>query len=461
VNGTPGNFMGLTQALALMLSVTFLTYVVVIVVPYLRRKPLPTGDPAAFTWHFLIPCRDEEAVIPDTLAYLRSSFPAVHLWVIDDASEDATAALIQARATVDPMVHLVRRRRPDARVGKGEALNAAYRALDQWLQRLAGGSGERAAQLVCVLDADGRPAPNLLEVCAGPSLFGDPRVGAVQVDVWMVNRDERVPDPRRGRARNLYARTLVRMQDLEFRAAIAAIQLARRASGTVGMGGNGQLARLSALDSVCTQPGRPWGGSLLEDFELGIQLIMAGHRTEFTLDTYVEQEGLWSLRRLLAQRTRWGQGTMQCIRYLPEVWNSRHVTGLGALEVLYYLAQPWLQLFGSLLYPIPFVVLMSRFLHDPAGMWGWSAGGGWILFAVYAAFGTLPFVLWGPIYWRRCERGAGLLRSLGWGLAYSLYIYLFYVTSWRAALRILWGRNGWAKTRRNAEGLGGVVARET
>src|SRR5205085_10821337 len=64
----------------------------------------------------------------------------------------------------------------------------------------------------------------------------------------------------------------------------------------------------------------------------------------FTPDSHVAQEGLHSLRRFLVQRTRWGQGTMQCARYLRRIWDSPHISTLGAAEMLYYLAQPWMQL---------------------------------------------------------------------------------------------------------------------
>jgi hypothetical protein len=67
------------------------------------------------------------------------------------------------------------------------------------------------------------------------------------------------------------------MQDLEFRTAIAAIQMSRGATGTISMGGNGQFTRLSALDSIAGPTGSPWRGSLLEDFELGVHLLTAGY----------------------------------------------------------------------------------------------------------------------------------------------------------------------------------------
>jgi 1,2-diacylglycerol 3-beta-glucosyltransferase len=449
-------FVGAAQGLALTMSIGFLTYVGFIVVPYVRHKADPTGDPKRFAWHLMIPCRDEEAVIEDTLRYVRSTFRRAHVWVIDDGSDDDTGRLVAAWAGRDPRVHLITRRRPDARTGKADALNAGYRALFRWLTE-RGRLVDADRTVLCVLDGDGRLARNAFRVCAGPTLFGDPEVGAVQVDVRMSNRDDRIVFPGRGRLRNAFGRTLVRLQDLEFRTAIAAIQLSRRHTGTVGMGGNGQFTRVSALAGIDTGGvGRPWRGSLLEDFELGVHLLTEGYRTQYTKDTWVDQEGLPSLRRLLTQRTRWSQGTMQCLRYLPQVWRSRHVSTLGAAEILYYLFQPWLQLVGSLVYPVPWLLLAHRYVTDPATVEAWfSEGPGWLLFGIYGAMGLLPFVVWGPIYWRRCEPRAGLLRSIGWGLAYAVYIYTFYVTCWRAAVRIARRRNGWAKTRRNAEALRG------
>ncbi|HEY3259100.1 MAG TPA: glycosyltransferase family 2 protein [Pseudonocardiaceae bacterium] len=445
--------LGFTQALALTMSVAFVTYVCLIVVPYLRHRRAPAGDASHFEWHFMVPCRDEEAVVGGTVRYLRSTFPSAHVWVIDDDSEDWTAGEVRrARGGSDVNIHLVQRRRPHARTGKGDALNAGYRAIKQWMGRHA----DTTRAVVVVVDADGRPTADCLAVCAAGHLFGDPGIGAVQLDVRMVNRG--VPQHGVGRLRRWYGLLLVRMQDLEFRTAIAAIQMSRGISGTISMGGNGQFTRLSALDSIAGPDGRPWRGSLLEDFELGVHLLTAGWRTGFTIDAHVDQEGLYSLRRFLAQRTRWGQGTMQCARYLRRIWQSRHLSTLGAAEMLYYLAQPWMQLLGTLVYPIPFVLLGIRTVQHPAEVWAWFTGGAWLLFAVYGIFGLLPFLMWGPIYRWRCERTGSYWRGLGYGLGYALYIYTFYITSWRALVRLLRGRNGWAKTRRNTEAAQGAVA---
>lgn len=446
--------LGFTQALALTMSVAFLTYVFLIVVPYLRHKPAPTGRPDRFEWHFLVPCRDEEAVVGDTVRYLRATFPIAHVWVIDDDSDDATVGVVRGFRG-DKHIHLVRRYRPNARTGKGDALNDAYRTLKLWMGRHA--DADRA--VVVVVDADGRPAPNCLEVCAADHLFGDPTIGAVQVDVRMVNTGVRQVGV--SRWRSVFGALLVRMQDLEFRTAIAAIQLSRGVTGTISMGGNGQFTRLSALDAIAGPGGQPWRGSLLEDFELGVHLLTAGWRTGFSMDTHVHQEGLYSLRRFLAQRTRWGQGTMQCMRYVRRIWASPHLTTLGAAEMMYYLAQPWMQLLGTLIYPVPLVLLGHRAVTSPGEVWQWLAEGAWILFAVYGSFGLLPFVLWGPVYRARCEPGLGMGRALMYGFGYALYIYTFYITSWRALSRLVRGRNGWTKTRRNTERAIGKVALDT
>src|SRR5690606_24282051 len=123
-------------------------------------------------------------------------------------------------------------------------------------------------------------------------LFGAEDIAAVQVEVRMSNRDERRPYPGEDWLKNLAARTFVRMQDIEFRGPISAIQLSRRFTRTVNVGGNGQLARWSALAEISTEQG-PWRGALLEDFELGLHLLLGGWRNAYTPDAWVDQEALY------------------------------------------------------------------------------------------------------------------------------------------------------------------------
>ena len=156
-----------------------------------------------------------------------------------------------------------------------------------------------------------------------------------------------------------------------------------------------------------TSEAGPWRGALLEDYELSLHLMLAGHRNEYTQDTYVDQEALPGLGRLVRQRTRWGQGTMQCGRYLRRLWASRHVSTIGALEATYYLFQPWMQVVGTLIYPIPIAVFLANYAAGPAQMRAWVISGGWMLVLLYCAFGLGPFVFMGPAVPAALRAGPG------------------------------------------------------
>ncbi|MEU1072229.1 MULTISPECIES: glycosyltransferase [unclassified Streptomyces] len=403
---------------------------------YLNRGRTEAGDPALLGWHFFVPCRDEEAVVGATVRQLRGDFPAAHVWVVDDDSDDRTGLIVAALAEDDRRVHLVRRVRPHARTGKGDALNAAYDQLGEFLAEDA----DRDRVVVCVVDADGRLDPRALEMVSGPAAFGDPEIGGVQVGVRMRNVDDPRPLPGRGRAANAFARLLVRVQDMEFAVSNAGMQLLRVRTGSVGLGGNGQFTRLSALDRIADAERRPWQrGALLEDYELGLHMILAGYRITHIADTWVSQEGLPHARRLLTQRTRWAQGNLQCVRYAPRIVSSRHYGGRGVLETLYTFCQPVAHLL-TLALTAAMLVLGGL---GPLVLWP--------LTPVLAALAIGPFVLWGPVYRRDHAPDASRLTALVWGVALWLYAYHLFVVSARAFVRTARGRNGWAKTRRNAE----------
>jgi hypothetical protein len=65
----------LAQAIALLMSVAFISYALVIVVPYLRYKPSPAGDARTLDWHLFAPALNEEQVIGGTIDYLRATSP--------------------------------------------------------------------------------------------------------------------------------------------------------------------------------------------------------------------------------------------------------------------------------------------------------------------------------------------------------------------------------------------------
>lgn len=446
------------SAFTLLLGVMFVAYVISILVPYLRHRPVPVGDPDDFEWHFFIPCRDEAAVIHQTITRARGDFPGAHVWVIDDDSDDDTAAIAESHAIVDDHVHLVRRVRPNARTGKGDALNSAYAVLLDWLPV----GTDRSKVIVAVVDADGEMAPNALEVVASPKVFGDPRSGAAQIAVWMKNRADARPLPDKGRFANFFASNLLRMQDLEFRTVIAGMQALRARTGTVGLGGNGQFTRLDVLDAIAEGYGEPWHGALLEDYELGVHVLLAGYQVRHVYDTHVSQEALPSVRRLLTQRTRWAQGNIQCVKYLKDVFNSSNFDTAGVIESSYYLLLPFLQMLGGLAFLILSGTAIANGIQNPSAFAA-NLGDVWGLLVLILVFSIAPFAIWGLIYKVKCEPSASWARAIWWGLSVWLYVYYMYICIARAFLRIARGKNGWSKTRRNAEAfvvVGGSVAVE-
>lgn len=237
------------------------------------------------TYHvfYLIPCLNEEAVIDTTIDRLLHTQEPGTIVVIDDGSTDRTAELAERHAGEDVVV--IRRVWPDARRGKGEALNCAFRRV---LQLVAERDYDPRHCLVCVMDADGQLSPGASTAVA-EVFAADESVGGVQLVVRIRNRGS----------------LITRFQDMEFWAMSGLGQLGRIATGTVSMGGKGQFTRLHALTELGTDP---WSHSLTEDLDLGVRLVINGWKTSSTALAYVSQQAVESLRALVRQRTRWYQG---------------------------------------------------------------------------------------------------------------------------------------------------------
>ncbi|ASW54796.1 glycosyltransferase [Plantactinospora sp. KBS50] len=351
---------------AFLLCVYFCAYVLSILVLHLRTQRSTGGDHTRFDWHVVIPCRNESSVIAGTLHRLLRDLPEVTVWCVDDASEDGTGAILHSFAA-DPRVRIVSRRLPDAMQGKGAALNAAWQAIESRLP--AQTDPERI--IVGVLDADSYLDPRCRAALAGPRYFGSADVAAVQVEVRMMQ----CARPSTGLGR--LSRLLVRLQDMEFRAPIAAMQSLRRRTASVAMGGNGQFTRASLLKQLAAAHGTPWHGALLEDFELGLHILLQGSRTEYCPETWVAQEALTRVRPLIRQRARWAQGSMQCARYLGAVLHSRRIGNSATLEIAHFLAAPWFQLIGTPIYLGCLAVLGWYVARTPDGLLGWWTAGGW------------------------------------------------------------------------------------
>ena len=375
----------------------------------------------------LVPCLNEEPVIGETVRRLVAD-RRVTVVVVDDGSIDDTGDVARAAAAgAAGRLHVVRRELPDARRGKGEALNAGF----AMVERLVEADGLAADQvLVCVMDADGRLSDRALDAVL--PLFADPTVGGVQLSVHIRNR----------------TMLIGRMQDVEMAGVSSVAQFGRMALGTVSLGGNGQFTRLTALRGLGP---RPWTRCLTEDLDLTARLATAGWRLTSTTRAYVDQQGVESWRQLLRQRSRWAQGHMSCIAQLPRIWWAPQVSHLGAIELMLYLLLPWTQLLWSGLF------LLAVAGHGLDALTGAALGLRLdelpMLAASLVGWYTLSFVPnWIGAYLYRLRRpGTGPLRALTSGHLLLLAALLGSLAIWRGFLGLVTGRNTWVKTTRVAE----------
>src|SRR4051794_20871555 len=398
---------------------------VVLYVRSRRRPPTVLDVPDDLLFVVLIPCLNEELVIGKSLERL-GAIPNSNVvaYVIDDGSDDATSEIVRAHS--GGQVRLLRRDPPDARKGKGEALNAAYRhVLSSDLLE-----GRRPEDVVIViLDADGRIQPNAFVQVA--PYFRDPQVAAVQIGVRMYN----ATDSR-----------LARMQDLEFVTFTEIFQRGRQRLGSVGLGGNGQFTRLSALTALGDAP---WTDCLTEDLDLGLRLWAHGFTNAFCPSTHVNQQAVTNVRRLVRQRSRWFQGHMQCWRRIPLVLRAQRPFGTRA-DLVQHLLGPLLLLLMTFPMAAFAAALATLLVTDPAAL-GESliAHNGLLILVWYLlAFGMAPAYAY--VYWLRTP-GMSFLRSLGYAHLFTLYSYQWLFAGWWAVLNVARRKRGWAKTARTAD----------
>jgi 1,2-diacylglycerol 3-beta-glucosyltransferase len=270
-------------------DVTWLTWVMMAVVGYyvlllmvsavrmLIRRQLRTVDCMRRPFIVLvIPAHNEEAVIGQTLATLNAlDYPERLVLIMDDGSTDATAAVAKHWVltnlfTASGWVEVVSRRPEVAGQGKGAVLNHAFALVCQMVARRDPRLGGRGADevVIGVMDADGQLEADALKKVA-PYFSGrrNANVGGVQIGV---------------RIANATANLLARMQDFEFAGVCALMQDSRNSFGSVGLGGNGQFTRLSALQALRRYP---WTACLTEDLDLSLSLAEAGWGIRYCPDT--------------------------------------------------------------------------------------------------------------------------------------------------------------------------------
>lgn len=421
----PSTSLDVTWLGVLMMSVV-LYYFGLLALSVIRERKLPKYGVSFMV--LVVPAHNEELVIGKTLESLVNlDYPHFLVLVMNDGSVDETSSIARSFEHTG-RVAVVDRSAAVAGRGKGAVLNHAFELVNEMVAksdpRLTGHTADEI--VIGIVDADGQLERNALARVA--PCFVDPRVGAVQIGVRIANaRDGLIP----------------RLQDLEFIGFSFVLQAARDWIGSVGLGGNGQFNRLSALRSL----GRPpWTDCLTEDLDIGLSLAGEGWRIRFRRGTFVAQQGLRSPRLLLRQRTRWVQGNYQCMAHIPKLLRSRKAPLATRLDLCVYLLMVTFVM-------VVFTATMLSFL-DWVGLLSVSNDVLSYIPAGAARNAVLELLATGPIwaflftYQRNSKTPLRWWEIPAYGAFFCGYSYFGVIFTLRAWTRVLLRRGSWAKTPR-------------
>ena len=276
------------------------------------------------------------------------------------------------------------------------------------------------------MDADGQLDAHALRAVA--PYFTDPMVGGVQIGVRIANAHDSL---------------LARFQDIEFVGFSHFVQVARDRFGSVGLGGNGQFTRLSALHTLRREP---WTDCLTEDLDLGLSLVEHGWRIRFCRRAFVAQQGLHRIRPWLRQRARWTQGHYQCWKHFPKLLKARRTSILTRIDLCVYLSF------------ITFVMLVTvNMAIGVASLAGWVTidnhylaflSAGLVKNVVLEALSIGPIVAFLAVYQQNSKQPLRWWQVPAFGAIFACYTYLWAVATVLAWYRLARGRQGWAKTAR-------------
>jgi cellulose synthase/poly-beta-1,6-N-acetylglucosamine synthase-like glycosyltransferase len=245
----------------------------------------------------------------------------LRLYVVDDASTDATPDVARAKARQYPgqVVHL---RRDTGGEGKAHTLNHGLRVIlaDDW------------AQAVLIMDADVIYEPDSLHQMTRH--LADPQVGAVTAYI------------KEGSRPGSYLQRFIAYEYVTAQAA------ARRSQNVLGalacLAGGAQLHSRANLEAL---GGRIDTTSLAEDTFTTFNTQLAGHTVVFEGNATVWAEEPDSIVGLWKQRLRWARGNVQVTRRYKHVWFRRDPNhGLGSISFGIF----WFSLFL-----LPLLMIMS------------------------------------------------------------------------------------------------------
>jgi cellulose synthase/poly-beta-1,6-N-acetylglucosamine synthase-like glycosyltransferase len=347
-----------------------------LVVGHFRRNHYRACAPCFPRAAVLIPAWNEAAVIGtsiDRLMALEYPGDALRIYVVDDASTDATPDVVADRAARYPgqVFHL---RREHGGEGKARTLNHGLEVIlaDDWMQALL------------ITDADVIFEPASLR--AMTRHLADERIGAVTAYIKEGSRP---------------GNYLTRFIGYEYVTAQAAARRAQNVLGVLAcLAGGAQLHTRANLEAL---GGRIDTSSLAEDTITTFETQRGGRQVVFEPHATVWAEEPGTLTGLWKQRLRWARGNVQVTRRYRRLW-FRPVRGHGLGGVSFGLF--WFCLFLQPVFMITSSAALLTLYFTGFGRVGLAFHLLWIINAATYAFITGFSLLIDPATARRSWRQA-------------------------------------------------------
>ena len=248
----------------------------------------------------VVPAWNEAGVVAGTIDRLMAlDYPldCLRVYVVDDASTDATPEIVKAKELEYPgsVVHL---RREKGGEGKAHTLNHGLKMIldDPW------------AQAILIIDADVLFQSDTLRKMTRH--LADPKVGAVTAYI----KEGSAP-----------GNTMTKFIGFEYITAQAASRRAQNVFGGLACLAGG--AQMHSRESLTDIGGRIDTTTLAEDTFTTFRTQLAGRRAIFEGNAIVWAEEPADIEGLWKQRLRWARGNVQVTRAFKGLWLSGAKSG--------------------------------------------------------------------------------------------------------------------------------------
>lgn len=410
--------------MTIMLSISFGTLFIyfmwsfILSVFPLRKSKFDDKNIEDYKLYVMVPSLNEKFVLENTIhSFFKkdgetSPLFESNLIVIDDGSDDGTDEILKRVSSEYDYdnLHIISRVLPNARQGKGEALNQGL----EYIKNLESSNFDNV--IIGVIDADAYMYDYDYDKVI-QTFNNDHEIAMVQTAVGM----------------NVTNNWLHKMQDMEFQSCICLISNLRNYLGNPSGGGNGQFFKLSSLKNKA----QVWGNSLLEDFELSTRILLEGKKTWFLESATVYQEPVGKIKDFIVQRTRWAQGGIECIpKYGKQIIKSKSIKKRAKVEMFFYMLLPFITGIGVLGHSVSlgyniFLILAGEYVFS-------------FDLVILVMISMLISFVFGGIYGKRTDYG--ILKGILMGATVPVYGMIMVPACFRAMYRFFLGQRKWEKT---------------